>query len=80
MTKYFFHLHECGVVTQDDEGREMSDFESARCYAETAARAIICSEVEDGDLCLGCHIEIENGDSGERHVVEFRDVVRITDE
>lgn len=80
MTKYLFHLHECGVVTQDEEGRDLPDFETAQRYAETAARAIICSEVEDGALCLGCHIEIENTDTGERHVVEFRDVVRITGE
>ena len=80
MTKYLFHLHECGIVTQDEEGREMASDEAAHRYAETAARAIICSEIEDGTLCLGCHIEIENSDTGERHVVEFRDVVRITGE
>ena len=80
MTKYFFHLSECGVVINDEEGREMPDFKSARQYAVAAAREIICAEVADGALCLGCHIEIENAGTGERQLVEFRDVVRITGE
>ena len=80
MTKFLFHLHECGVVTPDEEGRDLPNLEAAQHIAETAARAIMCSELEDGKLCLGCHIEIENGDTGERHIVDFRDMVRITDE
>ncbi|KQS02191.1 hypothetical protein ASG11_15545 [Sphingomonas sp. Leaf357] len=80
MTHFLFHLHECGVVTEDEEGRDLPDFESARHHAEIAARAIICAELEDGDICLGCHIEIENRDTGERHIVAFRDVVRIVGE
>ena len=80
MIHFMFHLHECGVVTEDEEGRDLPDFESARHYAEIAARAIMCSELEDGDICLGCHIEIENRDTGERHIVAFRDVVRIVGE
>jgi hypothetical protein len=78
MTRYLFHLHEYGDVTEDEEGRELPDLETARGHAETAARAIICSEVEEGNLCLGCYIEIEDRDTGSRHVVAFRDVVRIT--
>lgn len=72
------HLHECGVVTEDEEGRDLPDLATAQRYAETAARAIIRSEAEDGPLCLGCHIEIENSETGEQHVVEFRDVGCIT--
>lgn len=80
MTRYFFHLSEKGVVTEDKEGRDLPDFVTARHYAVAAAREMICAKVEDGALCLGCHIEIENPSSGERQVVEFRDVVRITGE
>lgn len=78
MTHFLFHLHDHGVVTQDEEGRDLPDLQTARRYANAAARGIICAEVEGGEIYLGSHIEIENGETGERHVVEFRDVVRIT--
>jgi glycerol-3-phosphate dehydrogenase len=78
MTRFFFHLHEPGDVTIDAEGLELSDLATARDHAETAARSIMCSEVIEGDLCLRCHIEIENRENGERTTVEFRDVVQIT--
>lgn len=78
MTRYFFHLHECGKLTVDEEGSKLPDLAAAQHHAKTAARAIMCSEVVAGDLCLSCHIEIENRDSGERTEVRFRDVVHIT--
>jgi hypothetical protein len=80
MTRYFFHLHECGTDTPDGEGKELPDLAAARDHAEAAARGIMCSEVIDGTLCLSCHIEIENRDSGERTIVRFRDTVQITGE
>lgn len=78
MTIYLFHLHERGAVTRDEEGQELPDIAAARAHAETAARSIICSDIEDGELCLECHIEIENRDTGERQEVAFRDVVHVT--
>jgi hypothetical protein len=79
MTRFFFHLHECGRVTNDLEGRELPDLAAAQHHAEAAARDIMCSEMVDGELCLACHIEIENCDDGARSTVRFRDAVRITD-
>lgn len=79
MSHYFFHLHECGNVTRDEEGQDMPHLAAARHHAEEAARAIMCSELTDGDLCLSCHIEIEHRDSGETTIVPFRDAIRITD-
>jgi hypothetical protein len=77
MTHFFFHLHECGVVTEDEEGRDLPDLATARGHAEEAARSILCSEVEDGKLCLDCHIEIVNGTTREKHIVSFREVVTV---
>ncbi|MBY0520109.1 MAG: hypothetical protein K2P79_06755 [Sphingomonas sp.] len=78
MARFLFHLHESGAVTKDEEGRELTDLAMAQRYAETAARAIISADVEEGALCLGCFIEIENSQTGQRNVVAFRDVVHIT--
>ena len=79
MTRFFFHLHECGALTVDEEGKELPDLAAARHHAENAARHIMCAELVDGDLCLKCYIEIENRDDGTRTTVLFRDVIHITD-
>ena len=80
MPHFLFHLHEYGIVTVDEEGRDLPDIDAARREAEIAARSIICAELDVGDICLNCHIEIENRDTGERLIVAFRDTVRIVDE
>lgn len=80
MPKYFFHLYEPGIFIKDEEGIEMRDLGAARRYAATAAREIVCAEVEDGRLCLGCYIEMENSDTGERHMLNFRDAITLIDE
>ena len=45
MTCYFFNLHECGTVLEDEEGRELPDLDTARATAVADARAIMCAEV-----------------------------------
>lgn len=78
MTSFYFHLHEGGVVTLDDEGYEVSSVAAAQDRAKPAARSIMCSDITDGHLCLDCYIEIENGDTGERFRVAFQDAIKIT--
>jgi hypothetical protein len=78
MTLFFFHLHECGSATIDEEGIELADPAAARHHAEEAARGIMGAEVAGGELSLSCHIDIENSDSGERTMVRFRDALHIT--
>ena len=80
MAKYFFHLYEPGMVIKDEEGREMRDFAAARHYAATAAREIVCAEVKNCAVCRGCYIEIENSDTGERHILKFDGSVNVTEE
>jgi hypothetical protein len=77
MARYFFHLHECGTITPDPEGRDFASLEAARDAAVEDARAIMSEEVGDGSLCLSCHIEITGarGECLER--VMFRDVVDV---
>ena len=78
MTRYFFNLHECGIVTPDPEGREFASLQAAHEAAVEDARAIMCEEVGDGHLCLSCHIEIMDvgGQCVER--VLFKDAVDVT--
>ncbi len=78
MQRMFFHLHECGTVTRDEEGRDLPDIESAERAAIEAAREIMCAEVARGHLCLDCHIEVVD-EQGERLVfLPFADALVVT--
>lgn len=78
MARYFLHLHECGTVTTDEEGRDLFDREQARLAAIRAAREIMCAEVQEGRLCLGCAIVIEDDDHREVMRVPFREALTIS--
>jgi hypothetical protein len=77
MTKYFFHVHECGTVTEDRQGKILIDLASAFQVAIRQAWSTMALEVANGKLCLACHIEIENADTGERTKVPFRETLRL---
>lgn len=55
------------------------DTESALQAAIRQSWRIMAEEVARGRLCLSCHIDIENADTGERTRVLFRDTLRMTD-
>ena len=78
MPNYYFHLHECGSVTEDDEGHEFPTLEAARAHGLIAARSIMCDELHRGALCLSCHLEITDLTGAIVSVVRFRDAVDIT--
>ncbi len=78
MVRYFFHLHECGTVTVDEEGTLLPDAELARAKGVEHARAIMSAEVQEGRLCLGCCIEVLD-ESGRRVAdVPFRDAIALS--
>ncbi|TCP29346.1 hypothetical protein [Sphingomonas sp. BK235] len=78
MPRFLFHLHECGVNTHDDSGRELPDLTSAIEAARADALSIMAHEVYDGHLCLSCHIEVEEPATGKRTSLPFRDVLKVT--
>lgn len=63
MQRFYFHLHECGTVTEDEEGRLLADLATARAVAVEEARQVMRAEVGEGRLCLSCVLVIED----ERH-------------
>lgn len=78
MEHFYLHLHECGDVIADEQGQELPDLEAARQIAIASARDVMCAEVAEGRLCLGCSIEIS--DHNHVHVLSvlFREAVKIT--
>ena len=76
--RYFFRLHECGDVTRDVEGLELPSLVAAERNAIDAARGYMCGELQQGHLCLGCCIVIEDRRRHELSRVWFRDAVAVT--
>lgn len=78
MTRYFFHLQECGVVILDEEGMELADEATARDVAIKAARSVMAGEVQAGRLCLSCCIEVADAARNPVLRVPFRQALAIT--
>jgi hypothetical protein len=79
MAKYFFHLDQCGSITPDPEGQELTDMEAARAVAIESARSIMCYELSHGHLCFSCSIDITDEQGHLFQKVAFKDVVEVTD-
>lgn len=77
MPYYYMHLHECGSVTTDHEGVVKSGLTEAVSSAVTAARDVMSNEIRAGQLCLSCHIIIEDAEHKEVARVAFRDAVEL---
>lgn len=78
MTRYFFDLHQCGSITSDEEGRELTGMAQARDTAVAAARDVMMGELARGHLCLSCHIEIREAGGTMVGTVLFRDAVEVS--
>lgn len=77
MTRYYFNINDCGTVIADDEGAVLPTLEAARDYAIDAARSIMCADLAEGRLCLGCNIEVLD-DAGRTAVtMPFKEAVEI---
>jgi hypothetical protein len=78
MARYYFDLHECGVITRDLEGQELVDLSNARKVAIESARSLMSYELSNGMLCLSCHIDINDSEGRRLERVRFNDAVEIT--
>lgn len=75
MDRFFLHLHECGTLVEDEEGRDLPDAAAARDAAIKEARHVMSDEVLHGRLCLSCCIVIEDAEHVEIGRVPFKDAV-----
>lgn len=77
MTRYFLHLHYCGKLIPDVEGREFPNLEAAVKRAQMEARDLLAGEVREGKLCLGCQIEVVEESTGRAIIVPFSSTVHL---
>ena len=78
MARYYFHLHECGTVIADEDGCEHNSVDSMQEAARKAARDVMCGEVMQGRLCLGCRVEVVDAQGRLVFDLPFRDALAIT--
>jgi hypothetical protein len=76
--RYFFHLHECGTVIPDEEGRELAGHDAVRQAALAAARDLMAAEVQAGRLCLGCCIQVTDESGRVAVTVNFREALTLS--
>jgi hypothetical protein len=78
MARYHLNLHECGTVYLDEEGMEFPNVEAVRAQAIKEARSIMAAEVREGQLCLSCHIEVEDDCGQVIFKLAFKDALAVT--
>lgn len=78
MARYFFHLNECGSVIRDEEGADFIDLDVVRAQAIQSARSVMAAEVMEGRLCLGCCIDVVDGDGKVVMSLPFRELVKLS--
>jgi hypothetical protein len=77
LARFFLHLHNCGTLIPDDEGRDFPNLEAAVERAKYEARELLAAEVTQGKLCLGCQIEVVEESTGRSIVVPFSATVHL---
>ncbi|HEV2080482.1 MAG TPA: hypothetical protein VGR19_11380 [Allosphingosinicella sp.] len=77
MPRYFFTIYD-DLVSEDEEGRDLPDVETAKAEAIKGARELMCEELRNGRLVLRDH-HIEVVDEVGKRVADiaFKDVIRI---
>ena len=78
MPRFFLHLHECGSIVIDEEGVELPDRDAAHRAAVRSARDVMCAEVAEGRLCLGCCIEVQDEEQRLVERLPFREAVSVS--
>lgn len=78
MPTYYLHLHECGLVTEDEAGTECRNVAAARQVAIEAARDVMAGEMKAGRLCLGCFVVIADKAGTELDRVLFKDALTLS--
>jgi hypothetical protein len=78
MSRYFFHLHESGSVTMDEEGSELADLAEVRQFGLKGARGLMAAQVSAGHLYLDGKIQVVDAGGAEVMSLPFAEAVAIS--
>lgn len=79
MPRYYFHIRDGNVPSQDPEGAEFDTVELARIEAAKAARELLSERVLHGELVDGQSFELTGEDGRVEEVVKFKDVMNLAE-
>lgn len=78
MQRYFFRLVDDQSALDDPDGSELLDANAARARALLEARSIMKAQVDEGCLCLGCRIEVDNEEGERVATILFKEALEIS--
>ncbi|WP_010161176.1 DUF6894 family protein [Sphingomonas sp. PAMC 26617] len=78
MSRYFFHLHESGSVTLDEEGSELADLAQGRHFGLKGARGLMAAQVCEGHLYLDGKIQVVDAGGAEVMSLPLAEAVAIS--
>ena len=74
--RYFFNIHD-GIVTLDEEGRDLPDAEAAKAEAIAGGRDLMCGQLRDGHLDLRHRIEVMDEQGNRVAVVPYGEMITL---
>ena len=77
MRKYYLHITNGHIQTEDREGQEFTDFAAAREEAISGIRSLISEDVLHGKLNMRGNIAIHDERNGRIESIPFKDAVKI---
>jgi hypothetical protein len=78
MARFYFDLYDGGVVYSDEEGLDYPHAMAARDFAIKSARGLMAGDINNGPLCLSCHIEVRDDQGVVVTTVNFSDTVEVS--
>jgi hypothetical protein len=78
MPGYFFNLYECGKLILTDESCDLPDMGAVHSRAVKEAREIMAAEVQKGELCLSCRMEVLDEELRPVLILPFKEALKLT--
>ena len=77
VASFYFDRPEREPTFEDHAGIEPADLDAARQEAVRSAKAVVGAEAPEGELCVGCRVDVVNMAGTIVATVPIREVVRI---
>jgi hypothetical protein len=77
MPRYYLHICNENGFTEDDEGLDLPDLDTARLKAIEGLKDVLATELLEGELDLGSFIEIEDEQHQLLMTIHLSEVVRV---
>lgn len=77
MPRFYLHISDGTLFSEDQEGSEFHDIEAARRAAIVGLRDVMSAELKDGQINMAAFVEVEDEDHQLVMTVPFLDSVEV---